>query len=93
MDAGLNWRPAAVAVVVGFAAAVDCVAAGDCASKYDAPFQLRMQRLQLRLLLRLDHHHHFDCWASTKDCPRSLNKAACCKLPGNERKSMHKIID
>ena len=77
MDAGLNWRPAAVAVE--FAAAVDCVAAGDCASKYDAPFQLRMQRLLLRLLLRLDHN--FDCWASIKDCQRSLNKAAYCTLP------------
>ena len=77
MDAGLNWRPAVVAVVVGSVAAVDCVAAGDCASKYDAPFQLRMQRLLLRLLLR-----RLDCWpASIEDCPRSSNKAAYCKSP------------
>lgn len=74
MDAELNWRPAVVAVVVGSAAAVDCVAAGDCASKYDAPFQLRMQRLLLRLLL--------DYWsASTEGCPRNSNKVACCTLP------------
>lgn len=78
MDAGLNWRLAVVAVAVESAAAVDCVAAGDCASKY-APFQLRMQRLQLRLLL--------DCWsASTEDCPHSSNKAVCCTLPATSNK-------
>lgn len=75
MDAELNWRPAVVAVVVGSVAAVDCVAAGDYASRCDAPFQLRMQRLLLRLPL-LDYSS-----ASTADSLRSSDTAAYYTLP------------
>lgn len=80
MDAELNWRPAAAAVVVGFAAAVDCVAVGGCANKYDAPFQLRMQRLLLRLLLRR-LEHYFEYSTLTADYLRSSSKAAYCTSP------------